>query len=197
MLQARLHCQRGKHSAPHPCRSPWDFPFTSFKESSLGVRAVREARFRNFVLRESFSLFRKIGRLGIEIEIAEWGLEKAWELRVAFPINLDAARRSYEVPFGAAEIGKDELDFSQLPPEHGFAALCQPVQRGPSVGIPGGYQLDRCVVAELLQGWMSCSFRHSSKVMRARQSARSYGLLSLADDCAWLPLLSCTVICQM
>ncbi len=92
-----------------------DFPFTSFTESPLRVRAVREARFRDFALKECFSLYSKIDRLDIDIEIADWSGEKARELRVAFPINLDAARLSYEVPFGTVEIGKDELDFSQLP----------------------------------------------------------------------------------
>ena len=35
-----------------------------------------------------------------------------------FPINLDQARLSYEVPFGTVEIGKDEMDFSLLPPDN-------------------------------------------------------------------------------
>jgi alpha-mannosidase len=37
---------------------------------------------------------------------------------VAFPINLPQDfRLSYEVPFGTVEMGKDELDFSLLPPK--------------------------------------------------------------------------------
>jgi hypothetical protein len=44
-----------------------------------------------------------------------WNGEKARELRVAFPINLDSARISYEVPFGTVEMGEDELDWSLLP----------------------------------------------------------------------------------
>jgi hypothetical protein len=51
----------------------------------------------------------------MEIEILHWNGSKERELRVAFPIALDEARLSYEVPFGTVEIGKDELDFSLLP----------------------------------------------------------------------------------
>jgi alpha-mannosidase len=32
-----------------------------------------------------------------------------------FPANLDEARLTYETPFGAAEVGKDEIDFTRLP----------------------------------------------------------------------------------
>jgi alpha-mannosidase len=53
----------------------------------------------------------------VETEILGWDGQKDRELRVAFPINLDDARLSYEVPFGTVEMGKDELDFTLLPPD--------------------------------------------------------------------------------
>ncbi len=92
-----------------------DFRLLRFSESPLRATAIREAHFKNFTLRAHFHLYTRIERLDIEMEIADWDGEKARELRVAFPINLDAARLSYEVPFGTVEIGKDELDFSRLP----------------------------------------------------------------------------------
>jgi alpha-mannosidase len=48
---------------------------------------------------------------------SDWDGTPERELRVVFPINLDEARLSYEVPFGTVEMGKDELDFSLLPPD--------------------------------------------------------------------------------
>lgn len=92
-----------------------DFRFVSVSESPVRKTAVREAHLENCTLRESFHLYTKVDRVDIDIEIIQWTGEKARELRVAFPINLDEARLSYEVPFGTVEIGKDELDFTLLP----------------------------------------------------------------------------------
>jgi alpha-mannosidase len=92
-----------------------DFKFTRLSKSAFRVTVVREAHFSNFLLRQSFHLYDEIDRLDIEIEILNWNGQKERELRVAFPINLDEARLSYEVPFGTVEIGIDEMDFSQLP----------------------------------------------------------------------------------
>jgi alpha-mannosidase len=92
-----------------------DFPFTSFTESPIRKTAVREARLNNCALREAFHLYKNLDRIDIDLEILNWNGRQARELRVAFPINLDQARLSYEVPFGTVEIGKDELDFTRLP----------------------------------------------------------------------------------
>jgi alpha-mannosidase len=92
-----------------------DFKFVSVSESAIRITAIREAEFNNFTLREYFHLYKDLDRLDIEVEILNWDGSKARELRIAFPINLDKASLSYEVPFGVVEIGKDELDFSLLP----------------------------------------------------------------------------------
>ena len=99
------------------------FPVKSFIEGPVRTTALREAVFKHFVLREHFHLYRQLDRVEIDLELVSWDGEKARELRVAFPINLDSARISYEVPFGTVEVGKDELDFSLLPndPSSGFA----------------------------------------------------------------------------
>jgi alpha-mannosidase len=95
--------------------SAHEFRFTRFAKSAIGVTAIREAHFSDFVLREYFHLYHELDRLDVEIEILNWNGRKDRELRVAFPINLDEARLSYEVPFGTVEMGKDDLDFSELP----------------------------------------------------------------------------------
>jgi alpha-mannosidase len=94
-----------------------DFPFKAIEKSPIGTSAVREGRFEHFALRESFYLYDELDRLDIDLEILGWDGTPERELRVVFPINLDEARLSYEVPFGTVEMGKDELDFSLLPPD--------------------------------------------------------------------------------
>jgi alpha-mannosidase len=91
------------------------FPVKSFTEGPIRATAIREAAFKHFLLREHFHLYRKFNRVEIDLELVDWDGEKERELRVAFPINLDSGRLSYEVPFGTVEMGKDELDFSLLP----------------------------------------------------------------------------------
>jgi alpha-mannosidase len=95
--------------------SAHDFPFTSFTESPIRKTAVREARLNNCTLREAFHIYKNLDRVDIDLEILNWNGRQARELRVAFPLNLDHARLSYEVPFGTVEVGKDELDFARLP----------------------------------------------------------------------------------
>ena len=91
------------------------FPFRTFEQTPLRTVATREARFDQFLLRQRFSFYHAIGRVDLDLAILDWNGEKDRELRVAFPINLDDARISYEAQFGKVEMGKDELDFSLLP----------------------------------------------------------------------------------
>lgn len=94
------------------------FPFKALHETPIRSTAVREAAFKAFRLREAFHLYHGLDRLEIEISLIDWAGDIARELRAAFPINLDAGRLSYEVPFGTVEMGKDEIDFSLLPPDN-------------------------------------------------------------------------------
>ncbi|MHB1952433.1 MAG: glycoside hydrolase family 38 N-terminal domain-containing protein [Sulfobacillus sp.] len=94
------------------------FPFERFEKNAVRTTAVREAKFKNFTLRESFHLYEQLNRVDIDVEIVNWDGARSRELRVVFPVNLDEARLSYEVPFGTVEIGKNELDFSLLPPDN-------------------------------------------------------------------------------
>lgn len=94
-----------------------DFPFKDLHKTAIRSTAVREASFKHFRLRESFHVYDGLDRLEITLDVIDWDGAKARELRAAFPINLDVARLSYEVPFGTVEMGKDEIDFSLLPPD--------------------------------------------------------------------------------
>jgi alpha-mannosidase len=91
------------------------FPFKSFARTPVRVTAIREAAFENFRLRQLLHLYHALDRIDLELEVLDWDGQKERELRVVFPINLDAARITYEAPFGKVELGQDELDYSLLP----------------------------------------------------------------------------------
>jgi alpha-mannosidase len=93
------------------------FAFKSFVRGAIRTSALREAQFAHFTLRERFHLYHELDRVDLEVELANWDGTKERELRVAFPINLEDYRLSYEVPFGTVEMGKDVLDFTLLPPD--------------------------------------------------------------------------------
>jgi alpha-mannosidase len=95
--------------------SDHEFAVQQFVQGSVRATVVREAKFKHFLLRQRIHLYTHLRRLEFELELLNWDGQKERELRVAFPINLQDARLSYEVPFGTVEMGKDEVDFSSLP----------------------------------------------------------------------------------
>lgn len=93
------------------------FPFTSFVSGKVRTTAVRQAVFKHFTLVEHFHLYHQLDRVDIDLELVNWDGQKERELRVAIPVNLDEDRITYETPFGKVELGKDELNFTLLPPD--------------------------------------------------------------------------------
>ena len=94
-----------------------DFHFTSFVQGPVMTAAVREARFKHFTLRQTFRMYAALDWVEIEVDILDWDGCPSRELRVAFPCDLPQdCQVSYEVPFCTVEVGKDEVDFSNLPP---------------------------------------------------------------------------------
>jgi alpha-mannosidase len=96
--------------------SSHEFRTISFERGPVVTSTVREAKFAHFKLRQAFHLYPQLDRVEIEVDILDWDGPQAHELRAVFPINLTKHfRLSYEVPFGTVEMGKDEIDFSDLP----------------------------------------------------------------------------------
>lgn len=101
-----------------------DFDKTSLHEFKT-VRAIetplrylveKEAKFSYFTLRERFILNKFSDELIVEADVLNWTGEKARELRIVFPVNLDKSfKASYEIPFGTVEMRRDEIDYSILP----------------------------------------------------------------------------------
>ena len=92
-----------------------EFPIVSMRRTPIGAVAVREAKFKHFRLRQHFRIYDELPRVDTDIELLDWDGAREIELRAVFPVSLDEARLSYETPFGAAELGKDEIDFTRLP----------------------------------------------------------------------------------
>ena len=86
-------------------------------ESPLRYIVEKEAKMKYFTLRERFILTKKAGELNIEAYVLNWTGEKAKELRIVFPLNMDkTCNTTYDVPFGRVEIDRgDNVDFSWLP----------------------------------------------------------------------------------
>jgi alpha-mannosidase len=96
-------------TAQHPLRT------RRMERTPLRSTVVRETAFKDFRLEQTIHLYHELARVDVETALLNWSGQRDRELRVAFPINLDDARLSYEVPFGTVEIGKDEVDFTELP----------------------------------------------------------------------------------
>jgi alpha-mannosidase len=94
-----------------------DFRAANFDHGMVYGAATYDAQFKHFRLQQTFRLYHQLDRVEIDVDLRDWDGTPARELRAAFPINLPHDfRLSYEVPFGTVEMGKDELDFSLLPP---------------------------------------------------------------------------------
>jgi len=101
-----------------------DFDKTSMHEFKT-IRAVesplrhiveKEAEMKYFILRERFILHKETGELTIEADVLNWTGEKAKELRIVFPLNMDKTfSATYDVPFGRVEMDRDNIDYSWLP----------------------------------------------------------------------------------
>lgn len=96
--------------------SSHEFRTISFEKGPVVTTVVREAKFAHFRLRQAFHLYPQLDRVEMGVDILDWDGPQAHELRAVFPIDLPKDfRLSYEVPFGTVEMGKDEIDFSDLP----------------------------------------------------------------------------------
>lgn len=86
-------------------------------ESPLRYIVEKEAKMKYFTLRERFIITKSTGELVVEADVLNWTGEKAKELRIVFPVNMDKTFSStYDVPFGRVEIDRgDNVDFSYLP----------------------------------------------------------------------------------
>jgi len=85
-------------------------------ESPLRYIVEKKAKMKYFTLRERFILNKHARELIVEADITDWTGEKARELRIVFPVNMDRSfDATYDVPFGRVEMNRDNVDYSYLP----------------------------------------------------------------------------------
>lgn len=63
----------------------------------------------NAVVEQNVTIFHGLKRIFFDTKLLNWSGEMYREFRTAFPIGMENAKISYEVPFGEVSIGKDEI----------------------------------------------------------------------------------------
>jgi alpha-mannosidase len=78
---------------------------------SGSVRRVAELRqeISHVTVVQRVILYSALKQIDFETELLKWDGTKYREFRLAFPLNLDQGRVAYEIPFGAVEVGRDEM----------------------------------------------------------------------------------------
>ncbi len=66
-------------------------------------------KFNNSTVIERVKLFNSEKRIDFEVDVLDWDGTRNREYRLAFPVNQEKSRITYEVPFGKVTIGDDEL----------------------------------------------------------------------------------------
>jgi alpha-mannosidase len=84
---------------------------------------------RNCTVRERLTVYTTIKRIDFDIELIGFNGERSREFRVAFPLNMNNAKVSYEVPMGVATVGESELPMAAgfSKPEQVYSTPCAQV----------------------------------------------------------------------
>ncbi len=175
-----------------------EFTTVSATETPLRYLIEKEAEFNYFTLLERFILNKFSGELIVEADVLNWTGEKARELRIVFPVNLDRSfKASYEIPFGTVEMGRDEIDYSILP--ENFESLFTPEKYGRK-GLPyreavnwvdvssGDYQGNGCLFASD----MTVHLFRDETANPVDYPVVQHVLLSTRESLAWNPEYSFT-----
>ena len=67
---------------------------------------------KNFTVKQIITVYHNTKRIDFEYDIPDWPGEHNRQLRVAFPLNMNDSRITYDVPMGVVNVGKDELNMS-------------------------------------------------------------------------------------
>ncbi len=92
-----------KVSAHHPT---WDIladgsVFTTYRQRQQILHAIVE---------QDITIYHELKRVQFETRLLNWSGEMFREFRTAYPIAIENAEITYEVPFGSVTVGKDEIE---------------------------------------------------------------------------------------
>jgi alpha-mannosidase len=95
------------------------------------VRTVLETvhPWRNCTVRQRVIFYTMARRIDFQADILGFNGERSREFRMAFPLAMDSARVSYEVPMGIVEVGRTELPFAPgfSKPEQVYNTPCKDI----------------------------------------------------------------------
>jgi len=70
---------------------------------------VLEQPFSHCTVRQMLTVYETIKRIDLDVDLLGWDGTKYREFRLAFPMNMNDAKVTYEVPFGKVTVGQDEI----------------------------------------------------------------------------------------
>jgi alpha-mannosidase len=83
--------------------------WTMTENSPLAAVYESVAKMSNFTVKQTITVYHHIKRIDFGYDIPDWPGEHNRQLRVAFPLDMDDAQITYDVPMGILNAGKDEL----------------------------------------------------------------------------------------
>lgn len=69
-------------------------------------------KMHNFEVKQIITIYHHQKKIDFEYDIPDWPGEHNRQLRVAFPLNMNDSKITYDVPMGVVTVGKDELNTS-------------------------------------------------------------------------------------
>lgn len=78
-------------------------------DGAVSTGALIEQKLEHCFYRQIMTIYKNIKRIDFDVEILGWDGTEYREFRLAFPLNADKGIVTYEVPFGAVTVGKDEI----------------------------------------------------------------------------------------
>jgi alpha-mannosidase len=82
--------------------------------SDLSSVFESETKMRNFTVRQTITVYHDQKRIDFEYDIPDWTGEHNRQIRAAFPLKMNSAAITYDVPMGTVTVGRDELKNSPL-----------------------------------------------------------------------------------
>ena len=78
---------------------------------------------RNAIAQQDITIYHQLKRIQFDNKLLNWDGELYREFRTAYPVNMENATITYDVPFGSVQVGRDEIHTAG----ERYTALCKDV----------------------------------------------------------------------
>jgi alpha-mannosidase len=85
-------------------------PVRVLEEGALKVAVATESEFTHCGIRQTFTFYRDLDSIDVDVDVYGWDGTHSRELRVMFPVKTENPEIAYEVPFHRVRVGKDEIN---------------------------------------------------------------------------------------